>query len=76
MAAKPKCEELQQLRGEAKAALLRASRTLRFNQFTDAELLKEGQRRIDALIQHLLAGHDGKPCPAGDKPIVKPKNSN
>jgi hypothetical protein len=33
-------------------------------------LSSQGHSRIDALIRHLLAGHDGEPCPDGDRPIV------
>jgi hypothetical protein len=72
--AKPKCkcEELEQLRREATFAGLRTRRPDRFGQLGAAELQKEAERTIDALIQHLLVGHNGKPCPAGDRPIVKP----
>jgi hypothetical protein len=73
MKANSECEELLRLRGEAKVALLQASRIRRFGHFADTELQKEAQRKTDALIKHLLAGHDGKPCPAGDRPIVKPR---
>lgn len=73
MTVKRKCELLEKLRRAAKFAGLRASRVHRFKPLTDAELRQERQRSIDALIQHLLAGHDGKPCPAGDRPIVKPR---
>jgi hypothetical protein len=69
---KLKCEVLEELRREAKAAVLRAKRIGRFSQYGAAERQKEAQQKVDALIQHLLAGHDGKPCPAGEKPIVKP----
>lgn len=73
MKAKPKCEELQRLRDEAKAAVLRVSRINRFGHLADAEAREEGRRKIDAMIQHLLVGHSGRPCPAGDRPIVKPR---
>lgn len=72
MTTKPKCEELQRLRSEAKTALLQAKRVNRFGHLTDAELQEEARRKVDAMIQHLLVGHDGKPCPSGDRPIVKP----
>jgi hypothetical protein len=68
--AKPDCEELERLRGDAKLAGLRASQSGRYGQFGAVELKREVQRKIDVLIQHLLAGHNGKPCPAGDRPIV------
>jgi hypothetical protein len=75
MEAQPECEELKQLRRDAKAAGLRARRTGRFSQFGAAERQKEAQRTIDALIRHLLVGHNGKPCPTGDRPIVKPRGA-
>jgi hypothetical protein len=69
---KCKCEELDRLRFDAERAGLWASQGGRFAQFGAAERQKEAERTMDALIQHLLTGHDGKPCPAGDRPIVKP----
>jgi hypothetical protein len=73
MPVKTQCEELEQLRGEAKTALLRARRIGRFSHYSDAELREEGRRRVDEMIQHLLVGHDGKPCPGGDRPIIQPE---
>jgi hypothetical protein len=76
MAATPKCEALNQLRSEAMAALCEAKKIRRSRDVSiqeDAELSRESHRRIDALIKHLLAGHDGLPCPAGDRPIVGPE---
>lgn len=72
MATKPKCDELDRLRDEAKSALLQASRVNRFGHLTNAPLHEESRRKVDAMIQHLLVGHDGKPCPAGSRPIVEP----
>lgn len=69
-----KCEELNQFRREAAAALLEAKKIRRAKDLTvyeDAELSRESHRRINALIKHLLTGHAGGPCPAGDRPIVK-----
>jgi hypothetical protein len=74
MPEKPSCAELERFKREAAAALLEAKKTRRTRDLTiyeDAELSRESHRRIDALIKHLLAGHDGGPCPAGDRPIVK-----
>lgn len=74
MAAKALCPELDRFRREAAAALLEAKSIRRMRDLSiheDAELSREGHRRINALIKHLLVGHDGKPCPAGDRPIVK-----
>ena len=68
------CEELDRYRRDAAAALLEARKVRRTRDLTiyeDAELSRESHRRIDALIKHLLAGHNGSPCPAGERPIVK-----
>jgi hypothetical protein len=73
MPEKARCPELDRFRSEAAAALLDAKKTRRSRDLTiseDAELSRESHRRINALIKHLLAGHDGEPCPAGDRPIV------
>lgn len=72
MTTKPKCEELQRLRSEAKTALLQAKRVDRFGHLTDSGRQEDARRKVDAMIEHLLVGHNGKPCPAGDRPIVKP----
>lgn len=72
MTTKPKCEELHRLRNEAKTALLQAKRVNRFGHLTDPGLQEEARRKVDAMIQHLLVGHNGAPCPSGDRPIVKP----
>ncbi|MGH9736171.1 MAG: hypothetical protein ACRD8A_16455 [Candidatus Acidiferrales bacterium] len=69
-----KCAELDHFRREAAAALLDAKKIRRAKDLTvneDAELSRECHRRIDALIKHLLTGHNGTPCPAGDRPIVQ-----
>lgn len=67
------CNELDRFRCEAASALLEAKR-IRLSRdvsiYEDAELCREGHRRICALIVHLLVGHDGRACPAGDRPIV------
>ena len=67
------CEELSKLKADAITAFAEAKRVRRYRDLSfheDAELSCEGYRRIDALIRHLLAGHDGEPCPDGDRPIV------
>ena len=73
MAARFTCGELDQFRRAAASALLEAKR-IRLSRdvsiYEDAELSREGHRRIYALIIHLLVGHDGHACPAGDRPIV------
>ena len=58
----------------AEAKRVRRCKDLSFQE--DAELSCKGYRRIDALIMHLLAGHDGEPCPDGDRPIVSIPKSN
>jgi hypothetical protein len=53
----------------------RWSKDLSFYQ--DSELSRDEHKKIDALLKHLLVGHEGKPCPGGDRPIVttfKPKD--
>ena len=67
------CKELDRLKAYAMAAFaegkqIRRDRDISFEE--DAELSREAYRRTDALLKHLLAGHDGQPCPAGDRPIV------
>lgn len=73
MTAKSSCEQLDQLKRDVVSALLEA-KCLRMSRDVsiqeDAQLSREAYKKADALIKHLLAGHDGKPCPAGDRPIV------
>jgi hypothetical protein len=67
------CEELSKLKRDAIAAFAEAKRIRRYRDLSfheDTELSSQGYSRIDALIRHLLAGHDGEPCPDGDRPIV------
>jgi len=74
MTTKPLCEELNKLNADAVAAFAEAKRIRRQRDVSfheDAELSRDGHRRIDALVKHLLAGHDGEPCPNGDRPIVR-----
>jgi hypothetical protein len=74
MMAKPVCRELERFKHEFAAAFLEAKR-IRLSRdvsiYEDAELCREGNQRIYALIKHLLVGHDGGACPAGDRPIVR-----
>jgi hypothetical protein len=74
MTAKIACEELDRFKRDAASAFLEAKR-IRFSRdisiYEDAELCRECHRRIYALIKHLLVGHDGNACPAGDRPIVR-----
>jgi hypothetical protein len=50
------------------ARRIRWSKDLSFYQ--DSELSRDEHQKIDALLKHLLVGHDGKPCPSGERPIV------
>jgi hypothetical protein len=73
MTAKIGCEELDLLKRAAASAILEAKR-IRLSRdvsiYEDAELCREGHRRIYVLLKHLLVGHDGSACPAGDRPVV------
>jgi len=76
MAPKAHCEALERLRSEAASALLEARRIRRSRDVSiheDARLSREGQQKVQELIKHLLVGHGGEPCPAGDRPIVRAK---
>jgi len=67
------CEELDKLNADAIAAFAEAKRVRRkrdLSFYEDTELSREGYKRIDAGVEHLLVGHDGEPCPDGDRPIV------
>ena len=72
--AKTMCEEHDRLKADAVAAVAEARRVRRGDRDVsfqeDAELSREAYRRTDALLKHLLVGHDGEPCPDGDRPIV------
>jgi hypothetical protein len=43
---------------------IRRSKDVSF--YEDAELNGEKHKSINAVIKHLLVGHEGKPCPSGD----------
>lgn len=69
------CAELNALKREAvhvsrEVKKIRRSKDLSF--YEDAELNSERHKSINAVIKHLLVGHEGKPCPSGDRPIVRP----
>lgn len=69
------CAELDALKREAVHVLrevkkIRRSRDVSI--YEDVELNGEKHKSIYAVLKHLLVGHDGKPCPAGDRPIVNP----
>lgn len=74
MTARAQCEALDRLQSEAAAAASEAKKTRRLRDVSiqeDATLSREVQRHIDALIKHLLVGHNGQPCPAGERPIIR-----
>jgi hypothetical protein len=73
MPVRTRCELLEKLKQEIvctfqEARKIRRSKDLSFSE--DAELTRSEHRKIDALVTHLLSGHAGKPCPAGDRPII------
>lgn len=67
------CELLERLKREAVQAILSAKK-IRWSKdvslYEDGEITRDQRCTIDAFIAHLLAGHDGKPCPSGDRPII------
>lgn len=69
------CEELKALKCEAGAVLrrlrlIRRSRDISF--YEDAELTRLKHASINKVVKHLLVGHNGQPCPSGERPIVSP----
>jgi hypothetical protein len=75
MTPKHVCAELERLKFESTSAFLEAKRIRLSRDVSireDFEMSREGHRRIFALLRHLLVGHDGNACPAGDRPIVSP----
>lgn len=69
------CEDLQALKREAIRVLrrlkqVRRSRDISF--FEDAELNRQKHASLHTVLKHLLVGHQGKPCPAANRPIVSP----
>jgi hypothetical protein len=67
------CELLEKLKREAVESILGAKK-LRWSKdvslYEDSEIACDQRAKIDAFISHLLAGHDGQPCPCGDRPII------
>jgi hypothetical protein len=71
------CEELKALKCEAGAVLrrlriIRRSRDISF--YEDAELTRLKHASINKVVKHLLVGHNGQPCPSGERPIVSEAN--
>jgi hypothetical protein len=69
----PMCEELKALKCEAGAVLrrlrlIRRSRDISF--YEDAELTRLKHASVNKVVKHLLVGHNGQPCPSGERPIV------
>jgi hypothetical protein len=73
VAPKRQCELHDRLKREAVESILGAKK-LRWSKdvsvFEDSEIARDQRAKIDAFISHLLAGHDGQPCPSGDRPII------
>jgi hypothetical protein len=73
MGANMVCAEHERLKIEAVAVILKGKQIRRDKDvsfYEDLELSRDARKKTDALLLHLLAGHDGKPCPSGDRPIV------
>jgi hypothetical protein len=67
------CEVLNRIKLEAIVTLHSARNTRRARDLSfheDVELTRDEHEKIDALLKHLLAGHEGLPCPAGERPII------
>jgi hypothetical protein len=67
------CDALNRFHRDAVRALrgarqIRRSKDLSFHE--DLELTREAHNKIEAVIVHLLAGHNGRPCPSGTRPII------
>lgn len=74
MGRKAECQELERHRRDVESAYREATRIRMSEDISiheDFELSSGAHKRIYALIKHLLIGHDGAPCPAGDRPIVR-----
>jgi hypothetical protein len=67
------CKELDRCVGEACSAIAESRRIRRSQDVSfqeDVRLSREEHTRLYGVIKHLLVGHEGKPCPAGGRPIV------
>jgi hypothetical protein len=68
------CDLLDQLQRDAVEAILRAKQMRRSKDVSlheDKDLCRDQRQKIDAFIAHLLTGHEGEPCPCGDRPIIR-----
>lgn len=73
MLGKASCEALERCMREAFSAAAEARRIRRVKDVSfheDARLSREEYLRMHGVIRHLLVGHEGRPCPAGERPIV------
>jgi hypothetical protein len=73
------CEVHSKLKLDAVAAILESKRIRRSKDvsfYEDSELTRDERRKVEALLVHLLAGHAGKPCPCGPRPIVDYRSAN
>lgn len=73
MAAQPKCQELERCIRAACSAMAEARRIRRTTDVSfqeDIRLTREEHEKLHLVIKHLLVGHEGRPCPAGERPIV------
>jgi hypothetical protein len=72
---KTSCPELERLK-ESAASTFEEARKIRYSRdvsiFEDHQMCRDGLSAIHAIIKHLLVGHEGCACPAGDRPIVGP----
>jgi hypothetical protein len=72
------CTELEALKRDAvqvfsEVKRIRRSKDVSF--YEDAELNDEKYKSVNAVLRHLLVGHEGKPCPSGDRPIVSVRDA-
>jgi hypothetical protein len=67
------CPELERLKATA-VSTFEEARKIRYTRdvsvFEDHQMFRDGRSAIYALIKHLLVGHEGCACPAGERPIV------
>ena len=67
------CEELKTLKRNAVRVLHEVKKIRRSRDISileDAALNQHKHKTLHLVLKHLLVGHNGKPCPAGAKPVV------
>jgi len=52
-------------------AAVAEARRIRRSREEDLRLSRDEHAQLDRVITHLLVGHEGQPCPAGGRPIVR-----